>query len=84
MEIVDTPDLERWNNTVVAAPELDYRVLYSVPDGLGINLCTDVYLETNELKSKWLIQNPQYPYDISGYSEVYRDQKCILMKREDM
>jgi len=84
MEIVDTPDLERWNNTVVVAPELDYRVLYSVPDGLGINLCTDVYLETNDLKSKWLIQNPEYPYDIFGYSEVYRDQECILMKREDM
>lgn len=74
MEIVDTPGLKRWNNTV-AATELDYRVLYSVPDGLGINLCTDVYLETNDLKSKWLIQNPEYLYDISGYSEVYRDRE---------
>lgn len=72
-----------WGNTVIEVLGCDYRVLYQVPDGMGINCCWQDYLNTSEIKSNYIICNPQVNIDnIVGFQKMYQDEKCILLIRQ--
>ncbi len=48
-----------WENTVIWSISCDYRYLYALPKGAGINLCTEDYIYENagNLRSKYIAIN---------------------------
>ena len=47
----------RWDNTVIWSIDCDYRYLYCLPKGVGINLCTNEYVMKNDVNSKYVTIN---------------------------
>ena len=52
---------DRWDNTVIWSLSCDYRYLYGLPSGVGINICTDDFVikNANKLKSKYIAINKE-------------------------
>lgn len=82
-ELVTISPNDGWNNTVMYALGTRYQVLYSLPDGVGINCCWSDFLNSRVLNCKYVIINPDMELKLVGYKERYSDEYCILYEKED-
>ena len=58
-----------WDNTIIWALSVNYKDLYAVPEGYGINICHDQYIIDNasELKSKYVAAS--IASDLDSYAD---------------
>ncbi len=82
-ELVKIEPDNGWNNTVMYALGTRFQVLYSLPDGVGINCCWSDFLDNRELNCKYVIIKPDMELNLVGYKERYSDEYCILYEKED-
>lgn len=55
--LIDEDSDNPWDNTIIWEWGLDFAHLYAIPDGMGINLCLQEYVQSNfdELKPKYIM-----------------------------
>ena len=72
-----------WDNTVVYVNGLDYTALYSLPKGFGISVCMQDYMQkTTDIKSKYVVINPEIEYENPNFEQIFQDEKCRVYIRK--
>lgn len=76
-----------WDNTIIWPLNVNYNELYSVPQGMGINVCLEGYINSNfdDLQSRYIVVSPESDLEIKciehEYEEIARTDNIVLYKR---